>query len=148
MAGPAMAIGYFLLAILGLGLLAFLLYLLYFAIIYRHKPLKALLAGVLFAGLATLTLYLLLRKKEANPKYLGDYKLNWLDKQKCENCKVRLKEDYTYDIIVNGQVVGDGKWETGSAIDIPGEFLKIEHGPKEIIWEWNRMIEFIDRTGD
>ena len=74
MAGPAMAIGFIILVILGIGLLALFLYLLYFAIIYRHKKLKALLAGILFAGLAVLTAYLLLRKKEANPKYLAYYK--------------------------------------------------------------------------
>ena len=148
MAGPAMAIGYILLGVLLLGLVALLFYLAWFAITYRHKPLKAVLAGILFAGIIAFTTYLFLHKKKANPKYLGDYKLNWLDRQKCNNCKVRLKEDYTYDIIVNNQVVGMGKWETGSAIDIPGEYLQIEHGPNEIIWEWNRLIEYIDRTGN
>lgn len=149
MAGPAMAIGYILLGVLLLALGALLFYLLYFVIIYRrHKPLKAVLAGILFAGTAVFATYLFLHKKKANPKYLGYYKLNWLDKQKCGNCKIRLKEDYTYDIIVNDQVVGDGKWDTGSTIDIPGTYLEIEHGPKEIIWEWNRLIEYIDRTGN
>jgi hypothetical protein len=146
MAGPAMAIGFILLAILLLGLLALLFYLAYFAIIYRHKPLKAVLAGILFAGIIAFTLYLFLRKKEANPKYLGDYKLKWLDRQPCNNCRVRLKQDYTYDIIVNNQVTGTGKWKTGSAIDIPGEYLVIEHGPTDLVWEWNRLIEYIDRT--
>lgn len=148
MAGPAMAIGYILLGVLLLGLVALLCYLAWFAIIYRHKPLKSILAGILFVCVAGITLYLFLRKKDVNPKYLGDYKLKWLDKQKCNDCKVRLKEDYTYDIIVNKQVVGMGEWETGSTIDIPGEYLIIEHGPDELIWEWNRVIDYIDRTGN
>jgi hypothetical protein len=148
MAGTAMTIGVILLVILLIGLVALLFYLLYFAIIYRHKPLKAVLAGILFACIAAFTLFLFLRRRNANPKYLGDYKLNWLDRHKCNNCKVRLKENYTYDIIVNNQVVGEGKWHTGTAIDIPGNYLIIEHGPREIIWEWNRMIDFIDRSGN
>lgn len=148
MAGSAMAIGIILLVILGTGLGALFLYLLYFAIIYRHKPLKAIIAGVLFVSLTAVAVYLFLRKKEANPKYLGDYKLNSLDNYKCENCTVRLKEDYTYDILVNGQVAGNGKWETETAFDIPGEFLKIENGPRWVKWQDERLIEAIDRTGN
>jgi hypothetical protein len=148
MAGPAMAIGIILLIILLIGLVALFLYLLYFAIIYRHKPLKATLAGILFACLLVLIACLYFRKQKADPKFLGDYKLNSLDKKKCENCKVRLKEDYTYDILVNNQVAGNGKWETETTIDIPGEFLKIENGPRWVRWEENRLIEAIDRTSN
>jgi len=147
-AGPAMVIGIILLVILLLGFAAFLLYLLYFAIIYRHKKMKALLSGILFICLTGGVVYLYWGEKKADPKYLGDYKLNTLDKHKCENCTVRLKEDYTYDILVNGQVSGNGKWETETAIDIPGEFLKIENGPRWVKWQEARLIEAIDRTGN
>jgi hypothetical protein len=145
MAGPAMAIGYILLAILGLGLLALFLYLLYFAIIYRHRSLKAILAGILFAGITTLTLYLFLRKKEANPRYLGDYKLEKLDRQKCENCLVRLKEDFTYDIIVSGRVVGNGNWHTVTGIDDVALF--IEYSTYCYLLNDGKEIEEIDRSG-
>lgn len=61
MAGPAMAIGIILLAILLLGVVALILYLLYFAIIYRHKTMKALLAGILAVCLIVVALFLYLR---------------------------------------------------------------------------------------
>lgn len=144
MAGPAIAIGIILLAILLLGVVALILYLLYFAIIYRHKQTKAMLAGVLAVCLAVVVLFMFLYKKKPDPTFLGDYKLNRLDGWKCENCIVRLKEDYTYDILVNGQFAGKGKWDTESAIDIPGEFLKIENGPRWIKGE-ERLIEAINR---
>ncbi|HEY1202329.1 MAG TPA: hypothetical protein VGE79_15170 [Niastella sp.] len=141
----AIVFGLILLAVLLLGVVGFILYLLYFAIIYRHRPLKAILAGILAVCLIGGGLFLYLRTNKADPKILGDYKLNKLDGWKCENCKVNLREDYTYDIIVNNQVVGNGKWETKTAIDIPGEFLEIENGPSSIHWEENRLIEEINR---
>src|ERR1044072_9671851 len=112
----ATVFGLILLAVFLLGVVGFILYLLYFAIIYRHRPLKAILAGILAVCLIGVGLFLYWRTNKADPKILGDYKLNKLDGWKCENCKVRLKEDYTYDILVNGQLAGSGNWETESAI--------------------------------
>ena len=59
---------------------------------------------------------------------------------------VKLKEGYTYDILVNNQVVGNGNWHIETAIDIPGPFLKIDHGPTGVVWESDRLIDYIDRT--
>jgi|688.fasta_scaffold638881_1 hypothetical protein len=79
-------------------------------------------------------------------KFLGDYKLNQLDREKCENCKVRLYENFHYDILKENKVVGQGNWNIETAVDIPGYFLKIENGPNYVIWESERLIESIDRT--
>jgi hypothetical protein len=148
MAGPALALRFILLvAFFGLILFLFI-----YAIRKRYSPKKSIPAGLLFLGLTTFSIYTYWKIKrseyETSKKFLGDYKLSRLDKQNCENCKVRLKDGYTYDILVNDKVVGQGKWHIGTAVDIPGTFLKIDNGPTWVIWESDRLIEYINRTQD
>ena len=77
---------------------------------------------------------------------MGDYKLLSLDRNDCDSCKVRLYETYRYDILVKDKIVGQGNWEIETAMDIPGYFLKLENGPKSVVWEKDRLIDEIDRT--
>ena len=85
---------------------------------------------------------------EASKKFWGDYKLEKLDRNNCDSCKVRLYDGYTYDILVKDKTVGHGKWHIETAIDIPGYFLKVDNGPNYVVWEHDRLIEYIDRTQD
>jgi hypothetical protein len=148
MAGPALALQFLLL----IGWFGLILLLLIFTIKKRHSLKKSIPSGLLFLGLAILSFYIYYEIKQdeykASKKFLGDYKLEILDRQKCENCKVTLKDGYTYDIFVNNKIVGHGKWHLETAIDIPGPFLKVENGPNYVIWERDRLIEYIDRTQD
>jgi hypothetical protein len=148
MAGPALALQFLLL----IGWFGLILLLLIFTIKKRHSLKKSIPSGLLFSGLAILSFYIYYEIKQdeykASKKFLGDYKLEILDRQKCENCKVTLKDGYTYDIFVNNKIVGHGKWHLETAIDIPGPFLKVENGPNYVIWERDRLIEYIDRTQD
>jgi hypothetical protein len=146
MAGPALALQYILLA----SWLGLILILLIYTIRKRHNLKKSIPSGLIFLGLAFISGYFYYGMKQdkykASKKILGDYKLERLDRKECENCKVKLKDGYIYDIIVNDKVVGQGKWNIETAIDIPGYFLKLENGPLYVVWEHNRLIEYIDRT--
>lgn len=148
MAGPALALQYILLA----GWLGLILIILYYTVRKWRTPKKSIPSGLLFLGLAFITGYFYYGMKQdeykASKKFLGYYKLEQLDRKKCENCKVELKDGYNYDIIVNDKVVGQGKWHLETAIDIPGPFLKIDNGPNYVIWETDRLIESIDRTSN
>ena len=146
MTGPALAIQFLLL----IGWFGLILLLLIFTIKKRHALKKSIPSGLLFLGLTFVSFYIYYGMKQdeykASKKFLGDYKLEMIKKKKCENCKVRLKEGYTYDILVNDKVVGHGKWHLETAIDIPGPFLKVDNGPRSVVWEQDRLIEYIDRT--
>jgi hypothetical protein len=148
MAGPALALQYILLA----GWLGLILIILYYTVRKWRTPKKSIPSGLLFLGLAFITGYFYCGMKQdeykASRKFLGNYKLERLDRKVCENCMVKLKDGYTYDILVNDKVVGQGKWHLETAIDIPGHFLKIENGPNYVIWEADRLIEDIDRTSN
>jgi hypothetical protein len=144
--GPALAMQLLLIT----GFFGLIVLSLVYAIRNRHSLKKSIPAGLLFLGLATAGIYVYTgirrREDEASKKFLGDYKLGMLDRQQCESCKVRLKSNYRYDILVNGKVVGGGKWHIETAIDIPGYFLKLENGPRSVTWEADRLIDYIDRT--
>ena len=146
MAGPIIALEYLIL-LMFFGFLAFLLF---YTIAKRSILRKSTPTGSLFLILSGFALFgyinYLNKKKEASQKFLGDYKLDNLDKKDCNNCKVSLKNNFIYDIIVNGKIMGHGKWSIESATDIPGYFLEIENGPHYVIWESDRKIEYIDRT--
>lgn len=147
MAGPALALEWIFL----IGYFGFMLLLLLSTILNWYKPKVSVPSGLLFLGLTALTIYLYYRitqrEYNASKKFLGYYLLERLDGQKCDNCKVRLNDGYSYDIIVNGKVVGQGKWHLETAIDIPGYFLQIDNGPTGVvIWETDRTIDYINRT--
>jgi hypothetical protein len=90
-----------------------------------HK--KVIIAGIILLILAIpeacITIGSYITKKEASVEFLGDYKLNNLDGEDCANCKIRLHENFKYDIYVGDKIVGHGKWEVRSAYDIPGWFF-------------------------
>lgn len=146
MAGPVMALQYFLIFSYFL-LLAFLFVR---AIKNRHSFRKSARFGILFLLLTSLAIYVYYKNNnaeyEASKTFLGDYKLNKLDRNNCDSCIVRLYKSYTYDIIKNGNKLGEGKWHIETASDIPGYFLKVENGPNWVVWEHDRLIEYIDRT--
>ena len=146
MAGPALALGYLLL----FAFFAFLICLLVYSIVRRHTLEKSIPAALLFFVLTGITIFVYYNKNrneyEASKKFWGYYKLEELDRKNCDNCKVRLYDGYTYDILVDDKVVGHGKWHIETAIDIPGYFLKIDNGPNWVVWEHDRLIEYIDRT--
>lgn len=148
MAGPALALKYLFL----LGFFAFSLFLLFYTIIRRRSLKKSIPAGLLFLLLTGFAVYFYYNNSrneyEASKKFWGDYKLERLDGKRCDSCKVRLYDGYTYDIIVQDKLVGHGKWHIETAIDIPGYFLKVENGPTWVLWEHDRLIEYIDRTQD
>jgi len=146
MAGPALALKYLLL----FAFFAFLIFLLVYSITIRRSLKKSIPAGILFLVLAGFAIYVYRNNNkneyEASKKFLGDYKLEKLDRKKCDSCKVRLYDGYTYDIIVKDKIVGDGKWHIETAVDIPGYFLKVDNGPTSVVWEHDRVIDYIDRT--
>src|SRR5690606_18303386 len=76
-------------------------------------------------------------------KYFGFYKLDRLDCEDCENCKIDLRPDYKYNIIKNGEIVGEGIWSV-ELYDM-GYYLEIEYGPGYVIDESLRRIESISR---
>jgi energy-coupling factor transporter transmembrane protein EcfT len=148
MTGPALAIQFILLITwFGLILLLFI-----YTIIKRRSLKRSIPSGLLFLILVFLSGYIYYEKKQsenkAAKKFWGYYKLEMLDRKKCENCKVRLRDGYRYEILVNNKVVGKGKWHLETAIDIPGPFLKVDFGPNYVVWEHDRLIEYIDRTQD
>ncbi len=146
MAGPALALQF----ILILAFLFFLIFLLIYSIVKRSslkKSIPSLLLFIVLTSFATYIYYFNRRNEyELSKKFLGDYKLKMLDRKKCDSCKVRLYEGYTYDIIVKNKIVGHGNWNIETAIDIPGYFLKIDKCPNSVIWEHDRIIEYLDRT--
>ncbi len=148
MAGPVLAFEFlFLFGCFGTSIILFV-YTIY-TIIKRRTLRRTKLTGILFLTMASISFYCYYGNEkeeyEDSRKFLGDYKLKFLDGQKCENCKVTLKDGFKYDIIVNGRVIGNGKWHNESATDIPGSFLELENGPKSVIWERDRLIDYIDR---
>ncbi len=140
-----------------MGLL-YLLYIAYFGIIIllflltiiKRRNLKiAIPTGIIFATLVFYG-YHIYKKSQENLKntsieFLGDYQLNKLDGKSCQNCRVRLLNDFTYKIIVRGKIKGYGKWKLESAPDIPNYFLEIENGPNHAVANQERLIEFINR---
>jgi hypothetical protein len=143
MAGPALGLGLIFL----IGYFGFVLLLLLSTILNWHKPKVSIPSGLLFLGLTVLTIYIYYdmtqREYKASKKYLGDYKLETLDGQDCDNCKVRLNDGYTYDIVVKDKVVEQGKWHLETAIDVPGYTLKINNG-----YMTSGRVIFINRTQD
>jgi len=145
MIGPALAI----LVPVVIGLLILFLFVLYIIFKKRRRllisiPLTVVLFGLLIFGTFTYKSCKSEEEKEAK-KFLGDYKLERLDGQDCRHCSVRLTKNYKYEILRNGSVVGQGKWWLETAFDIPGPYLRIENGPKSVIWEDERTISYIDR---
>lgn len=143
MAGPIIALQFFFL----IFYFCLILFLFFYTIRKRHSLKKSIPSGILFLGLTSFGIYMYCEMKrneyEASKKFLGYYKLDRLDSQKCDSCKVRLKEGYTYDIIVKDKIVGHGKWQIGTAVDIPGLFIKIENGPS-IFWSTDTIVNGID----
>lgn len=146
MAGPVIALQYFFI----FSYFALLVFLLVRAIKKRHSFRKSAPLGILFILLTCLAIYVYYKNNnaeyEASKAFLGDYKLIKLDGSKCTGCIVRLYDGYTYDIFQNGNKLGQGKWHIETASDIPGYFLKVENGPTWVVWEHDRLIEYIDRT--
>jgi len=146
MAGPALAIQIF----IEIAYVIFTLLLLIFAIINRRALKWSIPAALFFLLLSFLAVYAYVKMNNAeyraSQKFLGDYRLNRLDRKKCDGCFVRLYDGYTYEIFSNGKVAGHGKWHLETAIDIPGYFLKIENGPTNVVWGEERVIDYIDRS--
>ena len=111
----------------------------------RKSYKKAIVTGVLFFILAIPATCFICNnyivKKEASVQFLGDYTLNRLDGEDCVNCRVRLHNNYRYDIYVGEEIVGHGKWDITTAYDIPHWLLKIENGVRGR----DRCIEIINR---
>lgn len=84
------------------------------------------------------------RKEAASKKYLGFYKLNRLDCEDCKSCRINVRSNYTYDIMQNEKVVGEGKWDLEINAET-GYFLTLENGPGYMIDESVREIEMISR---
>lgn len=146
MAGPALALKYLII----LCYFAVIVILLLYTIKRRRSLKKSIPSGLFFIVLTSFAIYGYFNGKnveyEASKKFLGDYKLERLDGKVCDGCKVRLNDGYSYDIIVKNNKVGRGNWHIETAIDIPGYFLKIDDGPTSVVWEHDRLIEYIDRT--
>ena len=141
-----------------MGALLYLIYIVYFGIIIllffltinKRRNLKiSIPTGIIFSALVIYGFSIYKKNKEsikiASIEFLGDYQLNNLDGKSCENCKVRLLNDNTYQIIVQDKIMGYGNWKLTSAPDIPNYFIEIEHGQNEIITKHERVIEYINR---
>lgn len=138
--------------------LVYLIYIAYFGIIillifltiYKRQNLKtAIPTGIIATILVFYGFHIYKKNQEDSQKasieFLGDYQLNRLDGKTCQNCKLRLLKDYTYEIIVQDKIKGYGNWNLGSAPDIPHYFLEIENGPNHAITKHERLIEYINR---
>ncbi|WP_196886165.1 hypothetical protein [Aureivirga sp. CE67] len=79
-------------------------------------------------------------------KFIKDYKLLKLDGELCENCILRVKKGHTYDILKDGQKVGEGDWDLENPLDFPGFVLHLENGPGWMIYESDTIIDYIDRN--
>jgi len=84
------------------------------------------------------------RKIEVSKKYLGLYKLNRLDCNECDNCKIDLHSDFKYDIIKDGKIIGNGKWDLEINPET-GFYMELDNKPGYMIYETPREIETIDR---
>ena len=84
------------------------------------------------------------RKKQESVRYLGYYKLDRLNGENCDSCKLNLVKDQHYDIIVNNQIVGTGKWDLGFDGESAGFYLMLENGPTNMIFDTPREIQYID----
>lgn len=123
---------------------------LFFLTINKRRNLKiAIPTGIIFTTLVFYGIHIYKKNQEnlhkASIEFLGDYQLNMLDGKSCQNCKVRLLNDNTYEIIVQNKIKGHGNWNLGSEPDIPNYFLEIENGPNHVITEHERLIEYINR---
>ena len=83
-------------------------------------------------------------KRKESKKYLGYYKLDRLNGENCENCKLNLLEDNHYDIIVNNQIKGRGKWDLDFDGESAGYYLVLENGPHNMIFDTPREIGYIN----
>jgi hypothetical protein len=84
------------------------------------------------------------RKIEVSKKYLGFYKLNRLDCKECENCKIDLHSDFKYDIIKDGKIIGNGKWNLEINAET-GFYMELDDKPGYMLYDTPREIETIDR---
>lgn len=82
---------------------------------------------------------------EDEQKFIKDYKLLKLDGESCSNCVVRVKQGHTYDILKDGVKVGDGYWSLKKPIDLPDCDLRLENGPRSMIYDSDTIIDFINR---
>lgn len=148
MAGPALAIE----ALLLMLFFAIIITLLIVTIRKRRSLRVSIPTGLLFLCLVSFSGHIYLRKLEykrkASEVFVHDYTLLNLDGQKCDDCIVRLNKGYTYDIIINGKIIGNGDWDIETAIDIPSYFLRIENGPTYCIWDTDSIIQGISRIKD
>ena len=129
--------------------LIMLLYTLFFTIKNLKTIKKSIVSGVLFITLLFLSINFILKNnsqyyKEIK-KSLGYYRLENLDNKKCKECKVKLLENKTYDIIVKNKKIGTGNWEIEHAADIPNYYIILENG-NEFIFENNRIVTEINRV--
>jgi hypothetical protein len=117
------------------------------AIYKRKKRFVSLFFTVIFIGMSSYAydVYNRIEKKKSieSTKFLGDYKLLKLNNSDCDNCMVRLNENYRYEILNENKIVGKGKWDIQTAFDIPNYFLVIDNGPNNVIPEHERLIEYI-----
>lgn len=132
--------------------LFFGLLLLLFILIIRKKSRgkKPIPFVIVFLILAAFGIYVYSgmksRENEAAKAYIKEYKLKRLDGKVCINCVVKVYENYHYDIIENGKIIGKGKWNMEFESDAGFYFLRLENGPFYIIGEKDSIIEYIDRT--
>ena len=82
--------------------------------------------------------------KDEEP-FIKEYKLLKLDGEKCQKCIVNVMDNHKYEILVNGEIVGQGSWSLKKPIDLPGYDLKLENGPESMIYESDTVIKFINR---
>lgn len=83
-------------------------------------------------------------KIEASKTFIGFYKLNRLDCEECENCKVDLQSDFKYNIIKDGKIVGNGEWDLEVSPET-GFYMQLDNKTGHMIYNTPREIETIDR---
>ncbi|WP_130736512.1 hypothetical protein [Flavobacterium sp. J27] len=83
--------------------------------------------------------------KENEKSFVKKYRLLKLDGEICNTCFIDVQENYIYKIFKNEKEIGKGEWNITLPIDYPGYVLKLENGPKCMIYDSDTIIDYIDR---
>lgn len=72
-------------------------------------------------------------RKQGIQEVCGAYVLNQLDCNKCGNCYLQVKQDMTYDIVVDDKIIGTGSWSLEFEGDAGIYFPQFDYGPSWVI---------------